>query len=315
MGALQRCLLLTSCPLPFLAPGLSLLTLPFGSCSFGLTAALILAIPWKESFSITQLAAEPSACQLCLLPRVAGVPQQHTPAPARPGLPVPASCTPKPHAWLPSFPPPPRAINPGTPKSHSATAAEAAWCMAPLSSSPCSLRDSCALGSCGVNPQPGGDLQWVCRRVWDRDPWVLSVCVCVPKFFILVALRCSERACKGACVATACHATHEWAVCEWVRGVCVSERCTWGAHGGCVGCSRVCKHARCIHQSACARGGHAVPPSPPAQHPRGSTHACARRGVGAERGLRGPRGRTQRLWWRGPRVGTEGEKRCVCGGK
>lgn len=86
------------------AARLSLLTLPFGSCSFGLAAALILAIPWKESFSITQLAAKPSACQLCLLTCVAGVPQQHTPAPARPGLPVPAFCTPMPHTRLPSTP-------------------------------------------------------------------------------------------------------------------------------------------------------------------------------------------------------------------
>lgn len=66
--------------------GAVLAHLPFGSCSLGLTAALILAIPWKESFSITQLTAKLSACQLCLLPRVAGVPQQHTPAPAQPGL-------------------------------------------------------------------------------------------------------------------------------------------------------------------------------------------------------------------------------------
>lgn len=88
-----------SCPE---AAWLSLLTLPIGSCLLGLTAALILAIPWKESFSITQLSAEPSACQLCLLTRVAGVPQQHTPAPAQPGLPVPAFCTPKPHTRLPS---------------------------------------------------------------------------------------------------------------------------------------------------------------------------------------------------------------------
>lgn len=79
---------------------LSLLTLPFGSCSFGLSAALISAIPWKESFSITQLAVKPSACQLCLLTRVAGVPQQHTPAPAQPALPVPVFCTPKPHTRL-----------------------------------------------------------------------------------------------------------------------------------------------------------------------------------------------------------------------
>lgn len=86
-------------PCPEAAP-LSLLTLPFGSCLFGLAAALILAIPWKESFSITQLTAKPSACQLCLLTRVAGVPQQHTPAPAQPGLPVSAFCTPKPHTRL-----------------------------------------------------------------------------------------------------------------------------------------------------------------------------------------------------------------------
>lgn len=85
------------------AASLSLLTLPIGSCLLGLTAALILAIPWKESFSITQLSAEPSACQLCLLTRVAGVPQQHTPAPAQPGLPVPALCTPNTHSRLPSL--------------------------------------------------------------------------------------------------------------------------------------------------------------------------------------------------------------------
>lgn len=104
--------------LPFLAcpeaAWLSLLTLPIGSCLLGLTAALILAIPWKESFSITQLSAEPSACQLCLLTRVAGVPQQHTPAPAQPGLPVPAFCTPKPHTRLPS---PLGTFQPGTPNS------------------------------------------------------------------------------------------------------------------------------------------------------------------------------------------------------
>lgn len=95
-----------SCPPALPCPEaawLSLLTLPIGSRLLGLTAALILAIPWKESFSITQLSAEPSACQLCLLTRVAGVPQQHTPAPARPGLPVPAFCTPKPHTRLPSL--------------------------------------------------------------------------------------------------------------------------------------------------------------------------------------------------------------------
>lgn len=101
------------------AAQLSLLTLPFGSCSFGLTAALILVIPWKESFSITQLAAKPSACQLCLLTRVPGVPQQHTPAPAQPGLPVPAFCTPKPHSRLPS---PLGTFHPGTPEFRCATA-------------------------------------------------------------------------------------------------------------------------------------------------------------------------------------------------
>lgn len=96
------------------ATWLSLLTLPIGSCLLGLSAALILAIPWKESFSITQLSAEPSACQLCLLTRVAGVPQQHTPAPARPGLSVPAFCTPNPHTRLPSLL---GTFQPGTPNS------------------------------------------------------------------------------------------------------------------------------------------------------------------------------------------------------
>lgn len=159
-------------------------------------------------------------------------------------------------------------------------------------------------------------MQWVCRRVWDRDPWVPSVCVCVPRFFTLVALRCSERACKGACVATACHATHEWAVCEWVRGVCVLERCTWGAHGGCVGCSRVCKHARCIHQSACARGGMQYPPHPllsirGAAPTRVRGVAWGRKGgCGALGGARKGSGGEAHAWVRREKSGV-----CVWGGK
>lgn len=119
------------------AAWLSLLTLPIGSCLLGLTAALILAIPWKESFSITQLSAEPSACQLCLLTRVAGVPQQHTPAPAQPGLPVPAFCTPKPHTRLPS---PLGTFQPGTPNSVVSWLERATWpsCMATPGASPSS---------------------------------------------------------------------------------------------------------------------------------------------------------------------------------
>lgn len=86
---------------------------------------------------------------------------------------------------------PPGAINPGTPKSHSATAAGAAWCMACLSSSPCSLRDSCALGS-GVTPQTGGwfvtggvcsvgslGVQQQVASEWER--WVHAGCItCTP---------------------------------------------------------------------------------------------------------------------------------------
>lgn len=162
------------------APRLSLLTLSFGSCSFGLPAALILAIPWKESFSITQLTEKPSACQLCLLTRVAGMPQQHTPAPAQPGLPVPAFCTLKPHTRLPS---PLGTFHPGTPKFqpamagvgslgwHSGTATLVASALlgvtrstrGRLSSSPCRPPHACnrsqplpAMGN-GVNPHAVGD--------------------------------------------------------------------------------------------------------------------------------------------------------------